>query len=443
MAITFAELFESPSNEERFRSIVESNVARENPRLTIDRILASGQDVGRSNEFFSAVRQLVRTDMDAARAYFESYSNQQYRYYFGSIIAQQMVRDDPASALEWARENDSPNRPQIEISVLSTIAASDPQMAIDEALSIDRADRRTMVLTNVITEIGTDDPQAAIGYVDQIPDPQQRRMALMQVSQNWLTREPEAAIDWVLTQEGELANEVIASAGYQLMHTNVDMAIRLLPRLDEESQQGWRLQIAQQLAANRSVGEAQSFVAQFENQPGYERLQASLIEGVALQDPLMAKQLADQLTDLTARDSAYMQIIARRTQTNPTEAINWLANITDDSMRGAATGQLASQWYTTDPQAATIWVTNLPAGPSRDDAIVQMSYQWTEATDTQLDLIASISDRDKRGQAKIRRIYHVMQTDPARARELLQDEDIPDYLRQQTQVNLSRNGWRY
>ena len=80
---------------------------------------------------------------------------------------------------------------------------------------------------------------------------------------------------------------------------------------------------------------------------------------------------------------------------------------------------------------------------ARDDAIMQMSYQWTDATDEQLSLIDSISDRDKRGQAKIRRIYNVMQTDPERARELLQDEDIPDYMRQQIEANFNQYRRRY
>ena len=67
-----------------------------------------------------------------------------------------------------------------------------------------------------------------------------------------------------------------------------------------------------------------------------------------------------------------------------------------------------------------------------------MSYQWTNATDEQINLINSIGDRDKRGQAKVRRIYHLARTDPDRARELLQDEDIPEYMRQQAEVSLSQ-----
>ena len=154
----------------------------------------------------------------------------------------------------------------------------------------------------------------------------------------------------------------------------------------------------------------------------------------------MAKQLADQLSDSSARDSAYMQIVTRRANTDPGEAMSWLGNISDEGLRSAATGQVASSWYQRDPVAAQNWVSNLPYGNARDDAIVQMSHRWRNATAEQVNLINSIGDRDKRGQAKIRRIYSLIQTDPDLARELLQDEDIPEYLRQQAEVNLTQ--WR-
>ena len=74
---------------------------------------------------------------------------------------------------------------------------------------------------------------------------------------------------------------------------------------------------------------------------------------------------------------------------------------------------------------------------------MQMSSKWRDPTAAQEELIASIEDRGKRGQAKIRRIYKVMQTNPAKARKLLEDEDIPSYKRQQVETMISQYGWRF
>lgn len=437
-AIAYAGLFEDRANQERYRSFVEGHAARGNPRLTLDRILASGPTPDNSSEFLTAVRELARTDMGAALTYFDEVSNPQYRDYLGSVIVEQMVRDDPQAALVWARENDTGLYARFEITALQLIARTDPQLAIDEAMGIEDSHQRSMALTSLVGEMSESDPHAAIAYLDRIAEPGQRQMATMQLSQSWLMQDPEAALDWLSTQDEAFTAEVLTSAGYQLINTNADLAIRLLPRLDEQSRQAWQRQIAQHLAMNRSLEEAQSFVSQFEGQPGYERMQASLISGLMMQDVTLAKQLADQLTDVAARDGVYMQIVTQRANVDPTEAMAWLSSISDESLRSAAAGQVAAVWYSQNPAAAQAWVSNLPRGAQRDDAIMQMSYQWVDATDEQLNLIASIGDANKRSQARIRRIYHVMRTDPALARRLLEDPDIPDHLRQQAEVSLSQ-----
>jgi hypothetical protein len=89
------------------------------------------------------------------------------------------------------------------------------------------------------------------------------------------------------------------------------------------------------------------------------------------------------------------------------------------------------------------WVSGLPPGSLRDDAISNLAGRWGEWTQDQEDLVASIGDRDKRAQAKVMRIYRLVRADPARARELLQDEDIPDYMRQQVETAISRSGLSY
>ncbi len=86
------------------------------------------------------------------------------------------------------------------------------------------------------------------------------------------------------------------------------------------------------------------------------------------------------------------------------------------------------------------YYSNLPVGATRDDAIIQLSNQWRNPTAAQTDLIASIGDRRKRGQAKIIQIYRVMQTDPARARKLLEDEDIPSQRRAQLEMEIAQIG---
>ena len=443
-ALRYAELFDVAAYGERYSTIVSSHLARENPRATLDRLMLAGARGGRSSsEFQSAARALASTDLDGAKQYFEQARSADDKQIFGSAIVMELAKTDPMEALAWARENDKGHFALFEMSVLGQIAETDPQLALAEALNTPNVQMLSSVVSSVVQHIARNNPADAVAYLDQIQDRQQKLEVSRQLASTWLNQDPDAAIDWILSQDKETAEQMIQLASYRLVGSNIDAAIRLLPKIDGPNQQIMRQQIAQRLALGGSAGEAQSFIRQFDGQPGYDQLQASVISGVAQTDALAAKQLADQLADGNARNTAYVQVVAQHARSNPDEAARWLHGITDEGMRGAAAGQLALQWHATDPVAAERWVSGLPAGSVRDDAIVQMSMRWADPTPEQGRLVASIEDRDKRGQAKIRQVYSLMLTNPAKAREILEDEDIPSYQRQQVESMLSRQGLRY
>lgn len=442
-ALRHERLFLDATDGKRFGDIIRRDLAQENPRATIDRILASGGNTRSNSELHSAFSALAGDDVEAAKQYFEQAIGGDDRRALGSVIASKLTETDPDEALAWSRANDSGQFPYFQMAVLQHIAQTDPQHAITEALNIPNSQVRWNLVSNVLQQIAREDPQTAVAVLDQIPNKQHRQMASEQLVSTWIRYDPESAIDWVLSQDKESAQRIIQQAGYRLLRNDIDAAIRLLPRIDEQSQVTMRQQIAQHLATSRSATEAQNFIRQFEGQSGYEQLQASLISGVAQTDVLMAKQLADQLADSNARDTAYVRVITQRAQTDPVEAVRWLSSVRDDGLRSAAAGQLAGQWSEYDPVAATNWVANLPPGLTRDGAVVQMSYRWRNPTAEQTALVASIEDRDMRGQAKVRQIYNLMQTDPTKARELLNDEDIPSYLRQQVETRFSQFGFRF
>ncbi len=442
-ALGYAGLFTVASDGQYYSRIIKGNIARENPQATIERLLANGNSGRSSGEFRSAISAFVSTDLYTAKQYFERARSSDDRQMWGPAIASEMAKKDPIEALMWARANDREPLPYLQMSVLAQIAQTDPQLALTEVLNTPNVQMRSMMVASVVQQIAQDNPADAVAYLDQIQDRQQKLEVGQRLVSSWIRRDPEAAIDWILSQDKETAAQLVQMATRKLLDADIDAAIRMLPRVDEQNQESIRHQIAQRLATNRSLSEAQSFIRQFAGQPRYDLLQASLISGLAQTDVLMAKQLADQIADGNARDRAYAQVIAQHAQTNPTEAARWLKNVRDERMRGVAAGQLAGQWYARDPAAAARWVTALPAGSSRDDAIMRLSYQWSDPTPEQERLIASIEDRDKRGQAKIRQIYNVMRTNPAKARKLLEDEDIPGYQRQKVEATISQYDPRF
>jgi len=441
-ALASAPLFSVASDGERFESIIKNNIARGDPQGTIDRLLAAGSSPSPSRELYSAVRTLAGTDLGAVMRYYDQARSAENRNVFGSAIATELAKTDPDEALAWVDANETGQSIDLRMAVLSQIATKDPERAFAEALKIPNGQLRSAVAADLVRRVARDNPTAAVAFVDQIQNNQHKRDATQQLVSTWMRSDPEAATEWILSHDKEAAGPMLQSAAFQMLHRDVDKAIQLLPRLDPMFQAGLRQQIAEQLATARSPAEAQAFILQFEGEPGYDQLQASVIAGVAHTDVFMAKQLADQLAAGDARDRAYLQVISQQAQTDPVPALGWLNGIDNKRIRGAAAGQLVTQWYANDPPAALRWVSSLPGGALRDDVIMNMSSYWQEPTREQSDLIGSIQDREKRSRAKIQRAYRLMRTDPDRARKLLEDDDIPSKMRQELELVINQYGIR-
>lgn len=444
LAQSLAARFDDPRLEQSFRSAIQNNVARREPRAVLDDILASGRAGDRQGEFISAIHTLAAEDVDAALAYFDRLGNEEDRRFAGLAIAEKLAEEDPRRALAWARANELPGDfSRLEMSVLMRIAHEDPEFALAEAQrSTDRRVRMNHV-SSIFSQIADDDPQRAIAMAEKITDRQLREQATHSAVSHWISDDAEAALDWILSQDDAEAAVLLARESWTIVSSDVDTAIRVLDRVPEMQRRNMQLQIAQELATRRSPAEAQAFVQRFEGEPNYPQLQATVISAMAESNPEMALQMTDRLADRTARNTAYAAIIGQEALRDPRAAAGLLSLIDDESYLGTATGQIASQWYASEPEAAMRWVASLPSGAQRDDAVMHMASAWQRPTQEQQALVDSIADDGKRGQAKLRMIYSVMQTDPERARALLEDPDIPEAQRQQLELHFRNAGYAF
>ncbi|MEQ8207243.1 MAG: hypothetical protein RIA65_13815, partial [Woeseia sp.] len=439
-AIRYADLFDVAEYRERFKRIINRELASENPKAVLDSWLAAGSSRRDRSELSAAIGALAKNDLAAAKTYFEQARTANDRQNIAAAIVSQLMDDDPAAALIWARENEIEGAPNLETQVLSRLAQTDPDLAIAEALKSSGSSMRSMLVSNIIQQMARNDPATAATYLEQLPSEQLRRNVSQNVAMTWMNQDAGAAIDWILQQDRETRDSLTQVAIQILPEMDVDAAISLLPKLDAAKANVMRQRIAQIMAINQSPSEAFAFIQPFAGQPGYEELQVSVIKGIARTDAIAAKLSADQLAPGTARDRAYIDIISHRAQSHPAEAANWLQRVDDEGLRGAAAGRLVSNWYEQDPMAATSWATSLPNGGVKDDAIMHMAGRWQSPGTAELDMVNSMNNRDKRGQAKVQLVYRFMQSDPARAKELVNDRDIPDHQRQRLEQAIIQFG---
>lgn len=442
-AAAYADLFEDTDVGDVYRNVVTSNLARANPTAAIDRILASGSLRENRNEFYSAMNFLASENLDLAEQYLQQVTSDEQKQWIASVIAEHKVRRDPVEALAWARATDPGNQMHLEMTVLSQIAGRDPEFALAEAQRANNVHARDDLIMTVVHRIARGNPDKAVGFLEQISDRSQRKQAATQIASRWLRNDPDAALDWILSNDDDTAERILMNSAYALVRSDLDAAIRVLPRISGPQQTNMRMQIALGLAQSRSPAEAQAFVRQFANEPDFEQLQTSVIQGVSQTNRMLARQMADQLTDPRARDAAYARIVGQFVQDDPRAAAAMLASMTDERYINAATAEVAMHWYNVEPAAANRWVASLPAGPRRDDAVMHLAGQWREPTREQQAMIDSIVDDDKRGQAKLHRVHSLMQVDPERARQLLEDPDIPSHARKQVEMRFKSYGFRH
>ena len=84
-----------------------------------------------------------------------------------------------------------------------------------------------------------------------------------------------------MTLEGPVRQQTLMQVGTALANYDVEAAIRMLPRLDDQSATNLRVQIVSQMATRASVAEAQAFLAQYEGTDDYTQMFSALVQATA------------------------------------------------------------------------------------------------------------------------------------------------------------------
>ena len=433
-----ADLFESRRNRDIYLQTIASASAQSNPEAALEMALAQGGNQRQRMQARAALGQLAAQDPDKAITYMARARNREERRMFAMIIAQGLAQYNPDRALQWALENDDGGGQQVYLTVLSVIAHENPQRALDAAVGIKNMTKRRLALQSLFSTVSQNDPMLAIRYLNQIDNKEIKRSATSNIVQNWARADPDAAIDWVLTREGVDQRMLLSQVSLSVVHVDARAAMRLLPRLDDQSAANLRVQIVSRLASEGSLADARSFLSQHEGRQEYGEMFAALVRATAVSDFQSALQMAHSLQDGREKDQVMAELAQQRLIVDPAESIRLLALISDENQKNSATAQLAQQWQGQDERAVTNWARGLPRGPQRDSAIAGLASDWQDMTPSRKLLINSIGDLEKRRQAQVTLVYQVIQIDPDSARRLLLEFDLPEEYRQQVEATLDR-----
>jgi hypothetical protein len=427
----YASLFTDTAARQSFTHAASSAEAETDPEAVLDEWLGGKRSMNEMIQVYTAMKSLAARDMEKALEYFEQIPNSRYRRMLAGPIGEVLADSDPQRAFEWAKENDPGMNSGLYAGIVASVAAMDPDLALESARLLPPGMQRRQALNGAVMAISFQDPQKAVALLDQIEQREVRDEIAQNLATMWVQNDPDAALNWMLSRDISERRALLAGAASRLTETDLDLALQWLPRLDQESQRMWRLQIAPSLARQRSVGEAQRFISGFEGTEEYPQLVASTVNGIAEEDIGAAVELARLVPAGPERDMIYGGLISQFGYHDPQQAATFVTSISDAAQRERATASLAMMWSHRDAEAAQQWVQDLPQGVARDGAIVNLASNWNEMTPSRRLLVNSIGDLERRKQALVMHIHNVAQTDGQRAERLMNDLDLNEEERRQ------------
>ena len=418
--------FTDPLLRNAFEDAAAQAAAEVDPSGTLERLLAQGNGLppARLAAVFAAV---AGQDVGQALGWYERVQDPRQRLVVGLALAEQLTRADPQRALAWAKDLEGEPQSGIYRQVVATLAETDPELALADARGLEHSQHRMFAIMTVAQVLSQQDPGRAVALLDDVESTDERSMLVQNIGMNWLQRDPEAALEWMLTSNAVSERaELIARAGAMLANSDLDAAIRLLPRLDRQDASAWRQQIAAGIAAERSVAQAQSFIAQFQGSPEYPQLMAAVVQGVSRNDAAAAVRMLSDLPDGEQRWLLYRGVFMQYAEQDPRRAAEAVVAVRDEQAQHSnLVQQVVGRWASSDPAAADRFADDLPPGPQRDEAIQGAASQWTELTPQRRRMLESIRDPEARKQVVAMSLFRTLREDPEAAERMLQTIDLP------------------
>jgi hypothetical protein len=161
-----------------------------------------------------------RSDPLAAMARAEELGDRELRMTMQHAVARAWASYAPYDAFDWARSQPNP-APGAAVpvpldSVLSTIADSDPQLALELASGLSAPQHRNGAVAVVLRTWGMREPAAAAVHLFDVTDARARMSALSVIASAYVRGDPEGAMHWALSLPDADARPIVNLIAGQL-----------------------------------------------------------------------------------------------------------------------------------------------------------------------------------------------------------------------------------
>ncbi len=334
-ALSMSDSIDDQQLRRQMRSMAIMNIAQKDPRRALELVTTAGDDSIEDHSVSMIFHQWAQKDPEGAKAAFSKLTGR--------------------------------NAEQARMSLISSLAQSDPKSAWQFANSL---------------------PASAMGTMD----PRQ------QVIQTWAQSDPQAALKAALEiQESGSRASAISSAVSSWARSDFQGALQYAINVSDSTT---RSDVLRAMSMNPSGNRQELLDAVFEYMPTGDNFQQSvsqIISSWAREDPAAAAAAAAQLPLGRIFSQSVSMIASQWSQTGRKEEVfAWAKTLPEGEARRGALGSLFSQWSSQDPQGAIAALTSLDPA-DRKQAIQSISSGWSNKNpEAVLQWSASLTSAEER-----------------------------------------------
>jgi hypothetical protein len=283
-----------------------------------------------------------------------------------ATVLSALAATDPQRAIKWLEDPDNKyvNMPWmgqiLAGSVTKEWVRQDPDAALKWALSVPE-NQRTGAFTGVLGSIAATDPVRASSLAMELPDGDARREILGQIAKAWSETDPAAALDWANSLSGDEKKKAMGETLGTWAQSDPRQAALYVDKLPEDQRDAKLIDQVAGTWARQEPAEAARWIGQMPENEGKIDAMGDVIWNWTVADPAAASEWLLQQEPGRSRDEGIGALAKATFDNDPESAVTWAAHMSDEKRRVDSVGIGIHFWLERDPQAASKWLENTNA----------------------------------------------------------------------------------
>ncbi len=362
---------------------VATELSKTRPEAAIDLAMSLGMGSSRSHVLDGVWSEWAKRDLRAAVGYLKEHPDLPITPYFMGALAQS-ARDNPQLALEQALSIPNANARENAVSqVVRSWFERDPAAAKAWALSLSDPALRNKALRSLLENMAQNDPTRALAALDEFGlSADQRRQALSNIFYQWVTQDPAAAFDYFInTPDAKTQEQLKYALSSSMRYLTSDEQSSLLARLPEGN---LKHEVISNMASNHvSNGRYAEAVTALNTLPDSTNRDSALQRlgsSWARDNPQAVAAWLSHQPDSTDRDLVIAGFAQEVVHSDPQAAVRWANAIPDKTIQEATFKNIAVRWLQFNSRAASSWLRTLNLSQNDVDQIVKYAGEGSNTT---------------------------------------------------------------